>query len=104
MLRIYQVNDVYSLTNLPRLKLFIDNDMKKVKACLEERGRPVSDVTFITILPGDFLSPYLLSTLDRYGTLFPVACSSSLRDRVSIHAKQTEDNRNITKHPIAAWA
>lgn len=65
MLRIYQINDVYSLQHLARFRSFVESDKSRVRSVLYERGRPETDVQFITILPGDFLSPYLLSSFDK---------------------------------------
>ncbi len=53
-LRLVCINDVYTLDNLPKLKTF-------VSACLD---RGDADVT-LTTLAGDFVSPSLLSSLDR---------------------------------------
>lgn len=51
-LRIIHVNDVYSLENFPRLKACIDTHRKSCRNL------------FVT-LAGDFLAPYLLSSLDQ---------------------------------------
>ena len=51
-LRLISVNDVYELSNLPRLRTLI----KETEA---------SGVRFCTILAGDFLSPSILSSIDK---------------------------------------
>jgi hypothetical protein len=51
-LRIVHVTDVYTLENLPSLKTLIDKH--------KEDG-----ITTISILTGDFMMPYLLSTVDK---------------------------------------
>ena len=52
-LRIIHINDVYKLSNFPNLKTLID-----------EKSDEGSDRTLI-VLAGDFLAPYLLSSLDK---------------------------------------
>ena len=55
-LRILQITDVYTLQNFPRLKTLIAEKRAEVEA---EGGRCIS------VLTGDFLAPYLLSSFDK---------------------------------------
>ena len=55
-LRIIQITDVYTLANFPKLKTLI----KEKKAEIEEQGGKC-----ISMLTGDFLAPYLLSSFDK---------------------------------------
>ena len=55
-LRIVQVTDVYTLLNFPRLKTLIAEKRSEVEAT---GGKCIS------MLTGDFLAPYLLSSLDK---------------------------------------
>jgi 2',3'-cyclic-nucleotide 2'-phosphodiesterase (5'-nucleotidase family) len=52
-LRIVSINDVYTLENLPRFKTLVRQHAKLAPAD-----------AFLVILAGDFLAPYLLSSLD----------------------------------------
>ena len=54
-LRIVQVTDVYTLHNFPRLKTLLD----QYKAKETTLGKTYS------VLTGDFLAPYLLSSFDK---------------------------------------
>lgn len=56
-LRIIQITDVYTLENFPHLRTLI---MEKRKELEGQRGGKT-----ISMLTGDFLAPYLLSSLDR---------------------------------------
>ena len=51
-LRIVSINDVYELTNLPRLRTLV-------------RSVTSPDVRTLTFVNGDFLSPSLLSSMDK---------------------------------------
>ena len=55
-LRIVQITDVYTLENFPSLKTLIDES----KAEQQQLGGKT-----ISILTGDFLAPYLLSSFDK---------------------------------------
>lgn len=55
MLRIIQITDVYVLDNFPPLRTLI----KEKKAEVADRGMTIS------MLTGDFLAPYLLSSIDK---------------------------------------
>ena len=55
-LRIIQITDVYTLENFPKLKTLIAEKTAEVEAT---GGKCIS------ILTGDFLAPYLLSSLDK---------------------------------------
>ena len=55
-LRIVQITDVYTLVNFPSLKTLI----KQKKAEQDELGGKT-----ISLLTGDFLAPYLLSSFDK---------------------------------------
>ena len=55
-LRIIQITDVYTLVNFPSLKTLI----KQKKAEQDELGGKT-----ISLLTGDFLAPYLLSSFDK---------------------------------------
>ena len=72
-LRIIQINDVYELDNFPRLKTLIDQHQHTLpynnSNCENDDEGPDStddrpDVC-ITVCAGDFLSPSLLSSLDK---------------------------------------
>jgi len=55
-IRIVQVTDIYTLANFPRLKTLI----KEKKIEVEENGGKT-----VSMLTGDFLAPYLLSSFDK---------------------------------------
>ena len=55
-LRIIQVTDVYTLLNFPKLRTLIKEKAGEVEGT---GGKCIS------ILTGDFLAPYLLSSLDK---------------------------------------
>lgn len=55
-LRIIQITDVYTLANFPKVKSLIQEKRAEVEA---EGGRCIS------VLTGDFLAPYLLSSFDK---------------------------------------
>ena len=55
-LRIIQITDVYTLVNFPKLKSLIKKKAGEVEAT---GGKCIS------MLTGDFLAPYLLSSLDK---------------------------------------
>ena len=55
-LRIIQITDVYTLVNFPKLKTLIKEKAAEVEAT---GGKCIS------MLTGDFLAPYLLSSLDK---------------------------------------
>ena len=55
-LRIIQITDVYTLLNFPKLKSLIKEKRDEVES---EGGK------CITMLTGDFLAPYLLSSFDK---------------------------------------
>ena len=55
-LRIIQITDVYTLVNFPKLKTLINEKRAETEA---EGGRCIS------MLTGDFLAPYLLSSFDK---------------------------------------
>ena len=55
-IRIVQVTDIYTLANFPSLKTLI----QEKKAEVEESGGMA-----ISMLTGDFLAPYLLSSFDK---------------------------------------
>ena len=59
-LRIIQITDVYTLVNFPQLKTLIKEKAAEVEAT---GGKCIS------MLTGDFLAPYLLSSLDKVGSL-----------------------------------
>lgn len=56
-LRIVSVNDVYALTNLPRLKSLVQHHRRRVS-----EGKEADAI--VVVLAGDFLSPSLLSSID----------------------------------------
>ena len=55
-LRIVQITDVYTLVNFPKLKTLVEEKKTEVEA---EGGKCIS------LLTGDFLAPYLLSSFDK---------------------------------------
>ena len=55
-LRIVQITDVYTLANFPRVRSLIMEKRAEVEA---EGGKCIS------MLTGDFLAPYLLSSFDK---------------------------------------
>ena len=55
-LRIIQITDVYTLANFPKVKSLIQEKRAEVEA---EGGHCIS------VLTGDFLAPYLLSSFDK---------------------------------------
>ena len=55
-LRIVQITDVYTLVNFPKLKTLVEQKKAEVEA---EGGKCIS------LLTGDFLAPYLLSSFDK---------------------------------------
>ena len=55
-LRIIQITDVYTLVNFPKVKSLINEKRAQIEA---EGGRCIS------MLTGDFLAPYLLSSFDK---------------------------------------
>ena len=55
-LRIVQITDVYTLVNFPKLKTLVEEKKAEVEA---EGG------SCISLLTGDFLAPYLLSSFDK---------------------------------------
>jgi 2',3'-cyclic-nucleotide 2'-phosphodiesterase (5'-nucleotidase family)/Ca2+-binding EF-hand superfamily protein len=59
-LRIITVNDVYEIDNLPNLK-----------TCLDE-NKALGDCKVISTLPGDFVAPSLLSSLDKGSSMVKV--------------------------------
>ncbi|CAE8713025.1 unnamed protein product [Polarella glacialis] len=52
--RIFHINDTYLLDNLPALK-----------SCVKELSKGFPPSNILTVLPGDFLAPSLLSSLDQ---------------------------------------
>ena len=55
-LRIVQITDVYTLVNFPKLKTLVAEKKAEVEA---DGGKCIS------LLTGDFLAPYLLSSFDK---------------------------------------
>jgi len=61
-LRVVQVTDVYTLEEFPSLRTLIVDKRSELQ---EARGGPRSGSKTVSMLTGDFLMPYLLSTVDR---------------------------------------
>ena len=81
-LRIVSVNDVYLLTNLPRLKSLVRHHEEAVAA------RHEADAILV-VLAGDFLSPSLLSSMDAGRGM--VECLNDIGVRVVVLGNHEDD-------------
>jgi len=62
-LRIVQINDVYRLDSFPSLKTFIESERGEGSGTDDDDERERPDRVLV-VVAGDFLAPYLLSSLD----------------------------------------
>jgi 2',3'-cyclic-nucleotide 2'-phosphodiesterase (5'-nucleotidase family) len=63
-LRIVNITDCYTLENFPSLKTLVNTKREEVSPNLSSK--------FATILTGDFLAPYLLSSIDKGTSMIDV--------------------------------
>ena len=98
-LRIIQVTDVYTLHNFPRLKTLIKEKRAEVESV---GGRCIS------MLTGDFLAPYLLSSLDKVKNISSTGHCTAVMvcpgRRDDVHVEQDSDRLRHLGEPRARHA